>query len=133
MKAIIKEVKFIKEFDSKFGKMYNYQISYNDKKAYYSCKDQNQQKFIVDKEAEFLEEIKEGKNGTYTFVKPMNAFVKSGYAKEIKKEQSKYSGFAVSYCKDLIIAGKLEMKDWEAASKKIFQFMVDLDKSIAHD
>jgi hypothetical protein len=131
MKAVIKETKFVKEFDSKYGKMYSFSVSYDDKKAYYNSKNQDQQKFIVGKEAEFTEEIKEGKGGQYIVIKPMQAFGKSGYAKEIKKEQSKYSGFAVSYCKDLIIAGKIEMKDWEAASKKIFQFMVDLDKSIA--
>ena len=34
------------------------------------------------------------------------------------------------YAKDLIISGKIELKDWEAASEKIFKCMVKLDKSL---
>ena len=135
MKAIINDVKFLKESESKYGLLYNFRIFYDDKQAYYSCKKREQDKFIIGQEAEFTEEEKEGSNGAYLVIKPIQKVWagKSGFVKEIKKEQSKYSGFAVSYVKDLIIAGKIDIKNWEPASEKIFNFMVKLDKSIIHD
>lgn len=133
MKAKITKAEFKKEFESKFGTLYQFQIEYNGKKAYFSSKTKDQKKFIVGQECEFTEEEKMGTNDTpYTIVKPkaVGGFQNSNYGKAIKKEQSKYSGFAVSYVKDLIIADKLKIEDWEKASKKIFNFMVELDKSI---
>ena len=137
MKALIKSVKFTKESEGKFGPMFSFKITYTvdgvDKMAYYTAKTKEQKKFIEGQEAEFTEEQKMGTNDTpYNVIKPIQqgGYNNSGFGKALKKEQSKYSGFAVSYVKDLIIAGKIEMKDWEQASEKIFNFMVKLDKSI---
>jgi hypothetical protein len=130
MKAVIKSAEFVKEYDSKFGTLYQHRIKYDDKTAFYSSKKKEQSIFVVGKEVEFLEEQRQGENGMWYIVKPMTQNNLSGYAKNIKKEQSRYSGFAVSYVKDLIIADKIKIEQWEAASKKIFQFMVDLDKTL---
>lgn len=130
MKAVITNVTFKKEYDSKFGKMYGFSVEYDGKSAYYSSKKKDQTKFVKGQEAEFTEEKRSGDNGEYLVVKPIYAGGNSNFGKQLKREQSKYSGFAVSYVKDLIIADKLKISDWESASKKIFQFMVDLDKSI---
>jgi len=132
MKAVITKINFIKEYETKFGKMYQFTALYDDKKASFSSKSQNQTTFTEGKENEFTEEFREYNGATYTTIKPIKqAFAgNSGYSREVKKEQSKYSGFAVSYVKDLIIAGKIDIKDWQVASEKIFTFMVNLDKSI---
>lgn len=130
MKAVIKSAEFVKEYDSKFGTLYQHRIKYDDKTAFYSSKKKEQSIFVSGKEVEFLEEQRQGEKGVWYIVKPMTQNNLSGYAKNIKKEQSRYSGFAVSYVKDLIIADKIKIEQWEAASKKIFQFMVDLDKTL---
>ena len=135
MKALIDNVKFNKEFESKFGTLYNFTVSWYDEneeiqRGFYSSKKKEQNKFIAGQEAEFNVEEKKNDRGTYFVIKPAHAGQFSGFNKNLKREQSRYSGFAVSYCKDLIIADKLDIKDWEKASKKIFNFMVELDKSI---
>lgn len=131
MKAIIKEVKFSKEYETKFGTMYLHKVSYDDKVGYYSSKKKDQTYFVSGKEAEFTEEPRTGDKGEYIVIKPVKSGnFQSPAGRTLKKEQSRYSGFAVSYCKDLIVAGKLDIKQWEDASEKIFKFMVDLDKTI---
>jgi hypothetical protein len=133
MKAVIKTVKYLKEYETKFGPLHSFEVTYNDSKAYYSSRTKDQTNFVEGKEAEFVEETKLNKNNVpYITIKPAKpAFTgQNNYAKAVKKEQSKYSGFAVSYVKDMIIAGKIELKDWEAASEKIFNCMVKLDKTL---
>jgi len=130
MKAVITKITFVKEYDTKFGKMCQFDVYYDDKKASFSSKTKEQTTFKEGQENEFTEEAKDYNGRIYTTIKPIKQAFNSGYSREVKKEQSKYSGFAVSYVKDLIIAGKVEIKDWEKASEKIFTFMVNLDKSI---
>ncbi len=135
MKALIDNVKFKNEFESKFGILYSHVVSWygKDEKieyGFYSSKKKDQTYFKAGQESEFTVEEKQGKQGNFFVVKPLSQGNFSGYNKNLKREQSKYAGFAASYCKDLIIADKLNIKDWEAASKKIFNFMVELDKSI---
>lgn len=131
MKAKITNVTFKKEYESKYGMMYGFSVEYDGKSAYYSSKKKDQTKFVKGQEAEFTEEQRKNEKGKeYTVIKPIYAMGNSNFGKQLKREQSKYSGFATSYVKDLIIAGKLEMKDWESASKKIALFMVNLDKEI---
>ena len=129
MKAKIIRADFKNEWESKYGTMFNHTIEYDDKSAIYCSKKKEQTHFVPGKECEFIEETKITKNGEMHTVKipPKGKF--SNYHKDMKREQSKYSGFAVSYVKDLIIADKIEIKDWEAASRKIFKLMVDLDKT----
>ena len=134
MKAKINRIDFQREFETKYGVLYSHKIQYDeDKQGFYSSKKKDQTYFKVGEEAEFTEEFKESRQGTYTVLKPIRQGSFSNYNKNVKKEQSRYSGFAVSYVKDLIIADKLEMKQWESASKKIFDFMVQLDKSEEND
>lgn len=131
MKAKITSAEFLKEFETKFGTLYSHKIGYNGQYAFYSSKSKEQNKFVKDKEAEFTEEKRTGKdNREYTIIKPVGINLMSNYGKAVQKEQSKYSGFAVSYVKDLIIADKIKIEDWEKASQKIFNVMVNMDKSI---
>lgn len=135
MKALIDNVQFNKEFESKFGTLYNFTVSWYDEneqiqKGFYSSKKREQDKFKPGEESEFNIEEKKNDKGTYYVIKPISKGQFSGFNRNLKKEQSRYSGFAVSYCKDLIVSGHLPIEQWEKASKKIFNFMVELDKSI---
>ena len=132
MKAKITKVTFKKESDGKFGKQYSFEIEYDGKKAYYTSKSRDQKKFIEGQECEFNEEKRKSKAGNpYLVVKPpYNGVGKSQYGKALQKEQARYSAFAVSYVKDLIIAEKIELDDWAGMSSMIFEHMVELDKSI---
>ena len=132
MKAKITKVKFIKEYETKHGVMFLHSIEFDGKEALYSSKKKDQNKFTEGQEAEFSEEKRTNKEGkAFLIIKPVYANAgNSNYGRQLKREQSKYSGFAVSYVKDLIIAEKIPIDQWESASKKIFNFMVALDKSI---
>jgi hypothetical protein len=131
MKAVITKITFNKEYETKFGTMNQFDVWYDEKRASFSSKSNPQNVFIEGQENEFTEEPREYNGKTYITIKPIKKqWNNSGYGKAVKKEQSKYSGFAVSYVKDLIIADKLDIKQWKQASKDIFDFMVELDKSI---
>ena len=136
MKSLIDKVVFKDEWESKFGIMYNHIVSYyneDDKieTGFYSSKKKEQTYFVPGMEAEFTLEEKQSKSGSkFNVIKPVRQGQFSGFNKNLKREQSRYAGFAVSYCKDLIIADKLKIEQWEQSSKKIFNFMVELDKSI---
>jgi len=135
MKALIKDVKFQKEYESKFGTMYSFLVSYNDKKGFYNSKSKEQTQFVKGQEAEFTEETKtyttkDGKESSIIVIKPPQGQRQSNFGKALKKEQSKYSGFAVSYAKDLVVAGKLERSELGDYAWILFDLMVEMDKTI---
>ena len=135
MKALIKNVELKKEFETKFGTMYSFEILYDDKKAFYTSKSNTQTNFVKGKEAEFVEEYKtytdkNGKEAKYLTIKLPPKEKQSNFGKALKKEQSKYSGFAVSYAKDLVIANKLEFDELATYAWILFDLMIEMDKSI---
>jgi hypothetical protein len=135
MKALIESVIFKKEIDSKFGKLYSFNVKYDDKVAVYRSKYKDQKKFIPGQETEFTEETqtytdKQGNPQEYLVIKPILQQRQSNYGKELKKEQSRYSGFAVAYAKDLVVAGRLNKEDLSEYATVLFDLMVSLDKSI---
>jgi hypothetical protein len=130
MKAIIKSAEMVKEYETKFGTLYQHRIKYDDKTAYYSSKKKDQTEFVAGQEKEFTEEERKGDKGNWFVVKPITKNDLSGYAKNLKKEQSRYSGFSTSYAKDLVIAGKIEFSQLFEVSERLFTHMVTLDKSL---
>jgi len=132
MKSIIKSASFDKEVTLKNGDiMFSHKIEYDEKSASYLSKSKDQQKFVPGQEAEFTETEREYNGVTYYGIKPVaSGGGYSNYGKKLKAEQSKYSGFATSYVKDLIIANKIPIDQWKSASESIFKFMVELDKTI---
>jgi len=144
MKALIKSIEFNKEFESQHGTLYGFTITYDDKKAFYKSKSRDQKKFIKGQEAEFTEETitKDGKK--YLIIKPVYNRGQSNYGKALGREQSKYSGFADSYVKDLLVAGVIKpeinnvdeeyndivMATWKKRAMEIFEHMVELDKTL---
>ena len=130
MKAIIDSIEFQKQYDTKFGVRYQFKVKYNGKIGSFSSKDKEQTLFKVGEENEFTEEERIWNDQVYYNISPIKKTSQSNFTKNLRKEQSRYSGFACSYVKDLIIAGKIDIKDWEKASEKIFDFMVGLDQKL---
>jgi hypothetical protein len=138
MKAIIQEVKFTKEWESKYGKMYNFQVKYDNEVALYSSKYKDQKKFIPGQEAEFTEESKTytDKNGNekeYKVIKPLMAGNRqSNFGKALNKEQARYSAMCVSYAKDLVIADKIKLSEIQEFSWILFELVKEMDKSLSN-
>ena len=130
MKAEIQEVKFISEFESKYGTLYSFKITYEGREAYYNSKNRDQTKFIVGHEVEFTEEVKTGKKGDYLVVKPINPNKQSNFGRALKKEQARYSAMCVSYAKDLVIAGRIQLTELQEYSWVLFELVNEMDKSI---
>lgn len=135
MKATITEVKFIKEFDSKFGKLYSFQVKYDNIVAVYNSKSKDQKKFVTGEEAEFTEETKtytdkQGNLKEYIVIKPPLQNRQSNFGKALSKEKSRYSGFAVSYSKDLAVAGRIQMTELADYAWILFDLMVEMDKTL---
>lgn len=110
--------------------MHGFKVSYEDKTAYYSSKKKEQDFFVEGKEVEFVEEVRQGKNGNYLVVKPVKNNPMSNFGKQMKKEQSRYSGFAMAYAKDLVTGGRLPIDMMYDEATRMFRFMVELDKTI---
>jgi hypothetical protein len=130
MKALITDVKFTKEYDSKFGKLYSFKVSYDGRSGYYSSKSKDQTKFVAGQEAEFIEETKTNTNGTYIIVKPPMKNGQSNFGKALNKEKSRYSGFAVSYAKDLVVGGRIQREELAPMAWILFELMVEMDKTL---
>jgi len=133
MKAEITKVTFQKEYESKYGLLYGFKVEYEGKTAFYSSKSKDQKKFQPGMIVEFIEEQRKNEKGrTYTVVKPIydNA-AKSNYGRKQKQEQSRYSGFAVSYAKDLAVAGLIGKDEIFPMSSALFEHMVKLDKTLS--
>ena len=135
MKAIIQEVTYSKEFESKYGTMYVFRVKYDDQVAVYNSKSKDQKKFIAGKEAEFTEETKtytdkQGNQKEYTVIKPPAFKGQSNFGKALTREKSKYSGFAVSYAKDLVVAGRLPFEDLAVEAWILFELMVEMDRTL---
>lgn len=135
MEAVIQEVTFYKEKESQFGKMYTFKVKYDDKLAFYTSKSKDQNKFIAGQKAEFTEEEKgyKDKNGnpaTFWVIKPVTQNRQSNFGKALKKEQSRYSGFAMAYAKDLVVAGKITLEQMYAEAQCMMDWMVETDKKL---
>jgi hypothetical protein len=130
MKELITDVKFIKEFESKFGKLYTFKVQYAGRSAFYNSKYKDQNKFVIGQEVEFIEETKTGKNGDYLTVKPPIQNRQSNFGKALSKEKSRYSGFAVSYAKDLLVAGRINKDELADQAWILFELMVEMDKTL---
>lgn len=136
MKAIIQEVSFVKEWESQYGKMYNFRVKYDDQVALFSSKYKDQKKFFPGQEAEFTEEVKTykdkktGEDKDYKVIKFINLNKQSNFGKALNKEKSRYSGFAVSYAKDLLVAGRINKDELADQAWILFELMVTMDKTL---
>jgi len=131
MKAKITAVSFKREYDGKNGTSYLFDVSYDGKKAGYFSPTKEQTLFNVGEDAEFTETFKTGNNGVeYINVRPVRAGGNSNFGRAMKKEQSRYAGFAMSYAKDLCVADKIGLIDLTRYTELMFNLMVKLDKAL---
>ena len=135
MKAVIQEVTFVREWESQFGKMYSFKVKYDDKFAKYDSKYKDQKKFIPGQEAEFTEEDKsykdkQGVEHPYIAIKPVQFNKQSNFGKALTKEKARYSAMVISYSKDLVVAGKVELKDLPKQAWELFNLMNEMDKTL---
>ena len=136
MKATIEEVTFVKEWDSQHGKMYDFRVKYDDETALYTSKYKDQKNFIPGQEAEFTEETKAytdkktGELKTFKVIRLPSKNRQSNFGKALTREKSRYSGFAVSYAKDLLVAGRINKEELADQAWILFELMVEMDKTL---
>ena len=131
MKSIIKNVQFDKDVETKFGLMYRFKVQWEDKTGSYLSAKKDQTDFVAGQEAEFNVTVKEYQGQNYYNVKPIRKSGNSNFSKRLQAEQSKYSGFAMSYAKDLRVHGKITGKqEMFNEAKEMFDWMVKMDKTL---
>jgi hypothetical protein len=54
----------------------------------------------------------------------------SNFGKALNKEKSRYSGFAVSYAKDLVVGGRIQKEELAPMAWILFELMVEMDKTL---
>lgn len=97
----------------------------NGDKGFYTSKNENQTKFVVGQETEYLIEAKEGKKGTYykiTLPQSDQPFQSKG--KPVIEPRIQMISFAMAYAKDLVVAGKVDMKALPATFDIIYGEMI---------
>ena len=139
MKAEIRVAKWEKEYPNKFDPnkpLQLHRIVYINENleevvGFYSSVKKDQSYFKVGETVEFTtEEMKSGKN-TWLKIKPIKQNFQSNYGRAVKKEQSRYSGFAMAYAKDLVVSGHIKIEDMYDEAQHMIDWMVTQDKNLA--
>lgn len=130
MKAVFLKITYGKEVTTKFGVAHQFIANYDGKVGTFLAKTKEQNTFTEGVENEFTETERQHNGVTYYNIKAVKKQGSSNFARNIKKEQSKYSGFAMSYAKDLVVAGKIEEKQMFPTAKKMMDWMVEQDKKL---
>jgi hypothetical protein len=106
----------------------------NGDKGFYTSKSEDQKVFIQGQEATYIIEEKEGKGGKkyckVTVPAAAGQQFKGGYQKPVQDPRAQMIGFATSYSKDLVVAGKVHMNDMSRVSEEIFNNMIKLFNTI---
>lgn len=130
----VTEAKFSREFQMHGSTMYSHgiKIEGSDEWHEYVSKKKDQTKFVVGKEVDAnITSVQRGSN-TYKKIKPVynGGGGNSQFNKAVSREQSKYSGFAMSYAKDLVVSGHIEPKQMFATAETMFSWMVKKDAEL---
>jgi hypothetical protein len=103
----------------------------NGDKGFYSSKDDDQKRFVGGQEAEYNIEEKDGKNGKKYFritspLDPAPAQYRGGGGGGRPQIDPKVQmiSFAAAYTKDLIVAGKIEIKEFGSQFNNIYNTMI---------
>lgn len=125
-KAKVKKITKMDKKDSYGNTSYIIELENGDK-GFYTSKDENQTKFVVGQESpEYNIEEKQGSTGAKYFkiTLPQSEKFQRGGGRPVEDPKVKIVGFAMSYTKDLIVAGKIGMQDMEVNFNKIFNVMI---------
>lgn len=99
----------------------------NGDKGYYNTKNGDQLYFVHGAPADYLIEAKTSKTGStyYVITHPEEKAASVASVGGFKKPDPKVQivGFAMAYTKDLIVSGKLELKDLESGFNRIHSIM----------
>lgn len=98
----------------------------NGDKGFYTSKSEDQKKFVVGQESEYLIEQKQGAKGPYnkiTIPQPEGGGRPFGSGKAQVDPKVQMISFAMSYTKDLIVGGKIPMTDMEKEFNRIYNTM----------
>jgi hypothetical protein len=113
-----------------YGK-WSFQLEFdNGDKGYYNTKNGDQTFFIHGNVCDYLIEAKTSKTGStyYVINHPEEQAAKSaaptqGFQRKQQDPKIQFVSFAMSYCKDLIVAGKVPMADLEKEFNRIYNTM----------
>lgn len=100
----------------------------NGDKGFYSSMEDDQKRFVAGQEAKYTIEEKEGKAGKKYFkiTSPLDqkpAWT-GGSKKSMPEPRIQMISFAASYAKDLIVAGKFSMSEFEKEFNRIYSVMI---------
>lgn len=98
----------------------------NGDKGYYNSKDENQSKFVVDKEVEYEieEKISAAGKSYFKISLPQSAKPFTGGGRPQVEPRIQMISFSASYSKDLIVAGKAGLHEFEKVFNQIYNVMV---------
>lgn len=132
MKAVIQEVKYNKEFTTQKGTYHSHAVKIDGEWCEYVSKSKEQNKFVAGQEAEYTVTEREYQGRIYKKIKPVyGGGGGSNFSRSMKREQSKYSGFAMSYAKDLAVAGIIkDVDDMFIQAQRMLNWMVEQDKKL---
>lgn len=98
----------------------------NGDKGYYTSKSADQKKFVVGEETQYHIEEKVGKNGKSYFkvTPPQSEFAGKAFGGKAPVDpRVQMISFAMAYCKDLVVAGKVPITDMEKQFNSIYNVM----------
>lgn len=98
----------------------------NGDKGFYTSRDEQQKKFVIGQETEYNIEKKEGKKGSYFKITlPGDGSQKfSGSGKPQIEPRIQMISFAMSYTKDLVVAGKVPVESISKEFDNIYKLMI---------
>jgi len=116
-------VKNVGTWDSQNGILHKFDLTFDNGDAgQYLSKSEDQTKFVEGQEAKYTIETNKGGYQTIKPVYEQGGFKKGGYTPE--PPEQKFIGFAYSYTKDLICAGKLEVVQFIDAANRTHEAML---------
>lgn len=125
-KAKIKTCRFVSEWQGQNGIVYYHEIELdNGDKGQIGTKDKNPEKLQAGQELTYTIEATTRGNK----IKAVNTNQGGGFKKPMRDPKEQMTSFAMSYAKDLVVAGKLDIKDLEAGTKRIYNIMKSLYES----
>ena len=127
MKALITKVEYVEMFNTTFGEMHSFLIHYDGKEGIYETKNENQTRFVADKEAEFTEFKIVNSKGEIFKLTPENG--KTDYSKDLKRDKAKYPSMAMSYAKDLKCNGLYKSYSLKRLATMIHTDMMEIASS----
>jgi hypothetical protein len=123
-KALVTKVTKFDKVDSYGNVSFSVEFANGDK-GFYSTKSADQTKFVVGKDAEYeITEKQSQKGGVYYKITLPQSEQPAFKGKPVVEPRIQMISFAMSYTKDLIVAGKVELKEISTTFDIIYNEMI---------